>query len=267
MENEYFYQTCLKQELERKLETNSRYSLRSFAKFIGIDSGTLSKVINGKKRITPNLSKKIIDKLELSPEDEKLFMNSVEDLYRDSDLIRKRPEVKKILESNTKSKPELSLEPEKFKMISDWYHYAILQLMREASFRYDYSWIAKELDINELEAKFAIERMIKLKILKVEGEKLIRKKPSLNAGDSKHTSSAHKKRIKQISKKSTISLEEDSIDIRNHTTITMAIDPSKIPLAKKMIDEFSDKLSEALETKAEKVYELQINLFPLQRSL
>jgi acyl-CoA thioesterase len=47
--------------------------------------------------------------------------------------------------------------------------------------------------------------------------------------------------------------------------MTMAIDPEQLPIAKEMIQEFMEKLSEVLQVKKTNVYELQINLFPLQR--
>ena len=54
-----------------------------------------------------------------------------------------------------------------------------------------------------------------------------------------------------------------SVDLRLAAT-TMAIDISKLPLAKKMIREFQDKLCAYLETGVKKdVYKLCIQIFPL----
>ena len=60
-------------------------------------------------------------------------------------------------------------------------------------------------------------------------------------------------------------MENDPIEIRNHSSMTMAIDPAKIDEAKKMIEEFTHRLTEFLESgKRLQVYELNIGLFPLQ---
>jgi uncharacterized protein (TIGR02147 family) len=75
-----------------------------------------------------------------------------------------------------------------------------------------------------------------------------------------------KRRQKQILEKALEALENDPIETRSMTGMTMAIDPSKIPEAKKLISEFNRKMSKFLETgKKSEVYELQISLFSLQK--
>lgn len=263
---ERFYQTCLKDELSERLKQNPRYSLRAFAKFLALDPSTLSRMLNGQKRPTPELSKKIVAKLELDPKEAKKFLLSMAEAYEADGVKRKKAEVKEILKKPRQKIPEKDLTPDIFRYISEWYHYAILQLMQEDHFKFDTRWIARELGILEMEAKLAIERMVELEIIAVEGKKLVRTSERLTSGDLTVTTQALRKRIKQITDKSVHSLENDPIHLRNHTTMTMAIDPEQLPIAKEMIQEFMDKLSDVLQVKKTNVYELQINLFPLQRT-
>ena len=51
---------------------------------------------------------------------------------------------------------------DKFSVISEWYHYAILELTYVSGFKADYKWIARKLSITVEEAKVAIERLIRL---------------------------------------------------------------------------------------------------------
>ena len=62
------------------------------------------------------------------------------------------------------------------------------------------------------------------------------------------------------------SLEKDTIEDRDITSMTMAIDPDRLPLAKSLIAEFTRQLCETLETgKQKRVYQLGVSLYPLQK--
>jgi hypothetical protein len=66
--------------------------------------------------------------------------------------------------------------------------------------------------------------------------------------------------------KAVISVEEDPIEARSMTGMTMAIDPAKLPEAKQMITEFNRGLCKFLESGPRKqVYQLGVCLYPLQK--
>jgi uncharacterized protein (TIGR02147 family) len=266
MHSERYYQIKIREELDQRLRKNARYSLRSFSRALDIDAGTLSRILGGKKIPTPDLSKKILSHLGLNPKEEKLFLLSMAQAYEDNGVQRKKSQVKAILKNQSTPIQERDLTPEVFRIISDWHHYAILQLMQVEGFKSDARWIATQLGIQEMEVLSAISRLKELEMVEEVKGKLTRTAVRLTTGDLATTTPALRKRIKQITEKSLHSLENDPIAQRNHSTITMAIDPEQIPLAKEMIQEFMDQLCKTLQPKKKKVYELQINLFPLQRS-
>ena len=47
------FRELLRDEFERRRLRNRRYSLRSFARFLGVDHSTLSQIIRGRRRLTP----------------------------------------------------------------------------------------------------------------------------------------------------------------------------------------------------------------------
>lgn len=53
-------------ELERRRERNSHYSLRAYARDLETDPSYLSKIMNGRRRISRNLAAKIAKKLGVS---------------------------------------------------------------------------------------------------------------------------------------------------------------------------------------------------------
>lgn len=46
------FRRFLQSELERRQGANPRYSLRSFARLLGVDHSTLSQILRGKRRVT-----------------------------------------------------------------------------------------------------------------------------------------------------------------------------------------------------------------------
>ncbi len=63
-----------------------------------------------------------------------------------------------------------------------------------------------------------------------------------------------------------LALDEVAIEHRDITSITMAIDAKKLPLAKAMIKNFRRQLSEFLESgNKNEVYNLNVQLFPLTK--
>lgn len=261
----FYYQDYLKNELSERININPRYSLRSFAKSLKIDAGDLSRILNGTKVLTPELARKILGKLSLSRDETEDFMSSIAEAYEKKGVLRKSSGLKSIMLKAKNKNVTKDIGVDVFKVISDWYHFAILQLIETENFVNDTKWIAKQLSISEMEVTIALKRLLSLDLLKEEGGKLLRTSEIITTGDRSITSSALRKRIKQISEKSVHSLENDPIEIRNHTTMTMSIDPDKIPMVKEMIQDFMDKLEATLQTNKRHVYELQINLFPLQR--
>ena len=75
-DDQAFYRTYLKQELERRKTKNARYSLRAFAKSLSIDNGQFSKIISGKVLLSVDLADKISKKLKLSGEERTKYLVS-----------------------------------------------------------------------------------------------------------------------------------------------------------------------------------------------
>lgn len=72
-----FYALILRNELAKRMAKNQQYSLRSFARSLEIDAGTLSKIISGKRLPSFKLAKKILLKISLPVQDQELFLISI----------------------------------------------------------------------------------------------------------------------------------------------------------------------------------------------
>jgi uncharacterized protein (TIGR02147 family) len=270
------YRELVSQAFQSRVDRNPKYSLRAFARSLCIDSGALTQILNGKRIPSAKAAQKIVQHLELSPLAEKNFLLSLAETHAARKLKRARPYFQEILKQRRDAPPlnqtetlqakyvDLSLDH--FRTISDWYHYAILELTLTKGFQSSPRWIAAQLGISVTEVNLACIRLRKLGYLKTEKGRPIKTVAPLLTGDRQRTSAAHKKRQKQVLEKAITALEEVPIEFRNHTAMTMAIDPRKIPQAKVFIQKFLDDLSSLLESgQQETVYEASVCLYPLQK--
>jgi transcriptional regulator with XRE-family HTH domain len=61
------FRQMVKAEFQRRRRTNPRYSLRSFARFLGTDHATLSQILRGKRNLSPTTVRRFGERLGVSP--------------------------------------------------------------------------------------------------------------------------------------------------------------------------------------------------------
>ncbi len=240
----------LQQEFCQRRAKNPRYSLRAFAKSMGIPSGRVSEILSGKRSLTPEMANKISERLGLGIEVRTRLFASIA-------LERQLP-----IPTQT---PTHELNADEFNLIADWYHFAILSLMETKGFQSDIAWMAKRLGISSIETRSAMDRLKRLGCVEEKNGKY-----ALRKGGTTTThevpSSALRKSHKQSLEQSIQALEEIPVELRDITSMTMAIDVVKIPAAKAAIKEFRRKISALLESgKQTEVYNINIQLVPVTK--
>lgn len=263
-----YYQERLREELGRRIEKNSRFSLRSFAQALRISPSALSLILSGRRPISTRLVDRILAALELTAAEQKQFVESVLEEKRRLGLKRVSPRLSKKLaqlEAPPAAPEAASVGLDAFRVIADWYHYAIFELTGCAGFDRDPKKIAARLGITEAEAKLGVDRLLGLEMLREEGGRLYKTNVKIDTKDKTKTSLFHRRRQKQILEKSMQSLERDPIEVRSHQAVTVGIDPEKIPEAKARIQKFLWELAEFMKEGAPAhVYELNFSMFPLE---
>jgi uncharacterized protein (TIGR02147 family) len=262
-----YYEQCIRRAFEERVARNPRYSLRAFANSLNMGSSALCQILSGARYLSAKSGRRLARALLLDPQEEVRFLASIGDTKLRKGLRRVSPELRKLAEANKASVlPVRDLPSEQFRVISDWYHYAILELTFAKGFRPDPKWIASSLGIGFAEAELALDRLFSLGLLARKADGSVVKVDDLVATADKSMSTvAHRKRQSQILEKSRASLEGDPLELRNHSSMTLALDPSRIPEAKRRIQAFARELTRFLESGENKrVYEMSISLFPLQ---
>ncbi len=263
MEKEPAYKIQLAEELHRRCTKNARYSIRAFARALNLDPGALSRILSGKQIPSFHVAEKILSNLDFTPNERAIFLDSLNEVQKKRPLKRVRQESNNPFLNNL-SQNELNIEL--YKVISSWYHIAILELTMLDNFEGNSKWISKQLGISQVEAKLALDRLFDLNLLEVKNGKIRKTQEQLTTNSKTISTPALRTNQKEFLEKAIESLENDPIEERNTTSMTMAIDPELLPLAKEKIHDFNKELCQLLESKSKRrVYNLEIALYPLQK--
>ena len=106
---------------------NPSYSMRAYAKKIGVNQSVISEILSGKRSITKKSAEKILAGLDKNPlEIAEVFSGELEN-----------------------KKTFKSLDMDTYHLIADWYYYGILSLAETNDFQSSPKWISARLGISE----------------------------------------------------------------------------------------------------------------------
>jgi uncharacterized protein (TIGR02147 family) len=258
------YQLILKAKLEERCKANPRYSLRAFSRDLGVGPGRLSSILNHRIGLSEKAAKQIGTKLGLTSEETNYFCQLV--VASDSRSKEKRNLAQKYLMAHEESKNSyLTIQLEVFKVISDWYHFAIVDLIKTKGFKNDLEWVSNRLGISKYEVEMAINRLKKLDLISERKGFLIDNGQAL-ATPTDIPSEAIKNFHRQVIQKALNALTLQSIDERDFSALTVAINTEDLPKIKKRIRDFRKSInsfSEANKMKNDEVYCLSVQFFRL----
>jgi uncharacterized protein (TIGR02147 family) len=147
--------------------------------------------------------------------------------------------------------------------ISGWQHFAILALLEIKSFNGQDRTIAERLNIPLGIVWECLQRLEKLELVEKRKGSWALTGKNMSTPDQV-PSGALREGHRQNILKGIHSLQEDPVDIRDISGITMAVSSSRLEGGRKMVQEFRRRLSAYMEGgKKDAVYRLNIQLFPL----
>jgi uncharacterized protein (TIGR02147 family) len=239
----------MKRTFAERCRKNSSYSLRAFARSLGMDSSSVSAILKGKRPLTIKSARKIVEGLNITNpvEAQALIMNTF------------TPAENETLSDYT----EIAMESAE--AISSWQHFAILAVLELKDFKGQERQIAERLNIPFGIASECLGRLEKLGL--IEKKKDLWKLTGKNMATPSHIpSAALREGHRQFIHKALHSLESDPVEMREISGITMAISKTRLTEAKSMIKDFRRRLSTYLESGGlDAVYRLNIQLFPLSQ--
>jgi transcriptional regulator with XRE-family HTH domain len=240
------FQQKLYLEWEKRRAKNPRYSLRSFARVLNLSPGALSSYLSGKRKLTPKAANKIMSQLSLNLDEKNAWQSLMPAKSRAGQTYHE-------------------LTADQHRIVSEWYHYAILSLVKVKDFEPNSAWISKRLGISQSQAEQATERLFRLGFLKKKGAKWIRVVPNLTTKNDQPNELlryAHMKNLEMASD----AIQTQSVEDREFQAMTLAFDSSKKELSKKLIREFLKDFSEKMESQNyDQVSKICIQFFNLTK--
>lgn len=258
------YREFLKEEYCRRRSRNSGYSLRAFARDLGLSYSRLNESINYKKGLSAKAAEKIAKSLSLTNTEREILISLVEAAHGRSKASRQLAKEK--LQSILKAVEPLVLSREAFQFISNWYHYAILELIRVNGFEYNPAWIAERLGITPTEVKVAISRLKKMNLL-AEKMGLPVSTQDFVASTTDLPSEGLKVHHDQLLDLAKAAIYLQPLEERDFSSITMAFNKKDMPKAKQMIKAFRRNFYREMNVSDEKdtVYAITVQFFQLDK--
>lgn len=242
----------LEGEFARRCARNPRYSLRAFAQFLGVSHSLLSLVLSGKRPVSLKMLRRMAQALDMQGED-----NARLQLALGNSFAARIP---------TPDFEQVSLDT--FALIADWYHYAILSLLSLPKVKLEARYISRKLGISELQARLAIGRLKRLKLIEpCEGGAGWRQSTRPLKVENTVPHSATRQHQRQMLYKAEQSMENDPFEVRDLSSMTLAMDPIDLPYARKRIQQFRRQLVAELESRhtPRAVYHLAVQLYPVTK--
>jgi uncharacterized protein (TIGR02147 family) len=236
----------LSSEFQKLRTRNPSYSLRAFARKIGISPSHLSGILNGQVQMTNRIWQRFQNQVQIDP--------------------RKSVQIASQLKNRSAKNAFTQIDMDQYHLIAEWYYFAILSLSETKNFRSDVKWIAERLNITLPQTRSALKRLERQGFLRRDSNGDLA--PSgLQLATSSGVSNvtlrySHFQSLELVR----ASLEACPTELCDFGSVTMAIDPKKIPEARRRIQKFRRSLCKFLESgEKTEVYRIFTQLFPLTK--
>ncbi|MBX2987451.1 MAG: TIGR02147 family protein [Bdellovibrionaceae bacterium] len=256
---------ALAREMEDRCQRNPRYSLRAFARDLGLQPGKLSEILRGRCGLSGAMAGAVALKLRLNSQERRHFVAMVEAEHARSPLRREqaREELKTLEAQHGFSE----IEVEKFKIISDWQHLAIHEAFLTKGFPGTAAAVARRFGLEENAALEFMERLAAFGMLEKNSDgtwKRIDVSLGLSSGVPTRDVRRHHRLLME---KAIDAMENVAVAERDMTSLTVAVPEAALPKVREMIKEFRRRLNREMEETPvkDRVYCLNVNFFPLDQ--
>lgn len=266
------YRSRLISHFESIQKKRPGYSLRAYARDLGVNASQISRVISRKQNLSLSTARKIAEKIFIVPLEAEQWLNLVEEQCAPSPKLRalaaKRNKEREITD-------QVHLDSDRFHVLADWYHLAILEALSLTPCPSSARKLSKLLGITPKEAELGLERLQRLDLIKCDPEDPNSLRPThrhLDIPSSPTKSRAIQHYHFQTLALAQTALQEQTLDQRYFVGHTMALPPELAAKAKGYIQELEHKLH-LLSEEAQKnrmpltqLVQIQVQQFVLNRA-
>lgn len=246
----------LSQRFIKARQRNPRYSLRSFSRDLGFAPAVVSELLAGKRPLTSKTALRLASALCLSETERRNFLAYAQ--------MRSRRHIAQHGGFNATSRTHHLAEDE-FALIAEWYHYAILSLLRTTRTIRSAECVAKHLGIPLFEARMALRRLDRLSFIEFDGTRWRRTVAPIRT-TTEVPSIALRASHRQTLEQAIQALNSMPVEARSITAATMPFDVSRMSEAKAMITQFQRDFAQIFDgtgSDPSNVVNLSIQLVPV----
>ncbi len=236
---------ALQKEFIERCRRNPAYSLRAYAKYLEIDQSFLSKLLKGQRNVTREFAQSVGPKLGFKAK-------QLHEL-----LSKKAADMSGFM----------SLTDDEFELLSEWHHFAIIELSKTDDFESEPGKIARRLGIHVETVRDALSRLERLGFIRPTDDGFQVLSPNTTWSNTKKTSSARRKFQRTLIEKSLDAIDHVPFDLRENGSVTLAVNKARMPEFKEKLKSIRKELAEYFQANGEsnldEVYQLTVSFFPL----
>jgi uncharacterized protein (TIGR02147 family) len=261
------YRLYLKDAVQDRKRCNPHFSYRFISNYLNLKSpGFMNWVIQGKKRLPESLVPRIADLFKLKKEEREYLAILVK--YNHCVNVVEREWLFKQL-SGFYSKQMQELQPEQYRLFSQWYYMVIRELLRVIRFKDDYRALAQSLrpKIKVTEAKEAIAVLKKLCLIAPDKDGFLKPNDALittkDAWESELITNLQIQ-LANMGKESIVAIPKQERDISN---LTFCASENAMKEISREIAKLREKVLQISENdcEADMVYQGNFQIFPISQ--
>ncbi len=258
----------LSETLNERKAVNPAYSLRSFARDLGITPGQLSHVIQGYRGLGPKTAELVCKQLGLDAQTKEYFTESLKAKFSPSKTQRTISQAKLGELSSSQHLTTRNLEIDLFKTIAQWHHFTLLELIKISAKRKNLiPWFSAKLGISENEVRVSLDRLERLELISKTTTGYEANQDSIIA-EQGVPAEAVRRFHQQILEKAVVALAFQTKEERYGISASMPIKVKNLPRAKKLLQKFRTDFAKEVSDHqdGEEIYGLSLQFFRLTQT-
>ncbi len=228
----------LRAELDRRQRRSAGYSLRAFARDLAMSPSAISELLNEKVGLSPERARDLANRIKLEEEHHQHFCDLITAKYSRRQSQKQEAELRIL--SRLRDKNSL-LALDQFRLIADWYHFAILELLGITSVPWSIPKVAACLEVPEEDITQALDRLQRLELIQRTDSFYVPTSEKTKTGDGV-SSKAVRLFHRQILEKATVALEEQPIETRDFQSHILAIREQDVPAFRDAITRMTQEI-------------------------
>jgi uncharacterized protein (TIGR02147 family) len=255
----------LKDVFVERIRKNPQYSLRAYAKHLGLSPGGLSQILSGKKKLSVERAEVIAERMGLKSLERDVFLLKVE--WASAKTEKRKSWILDQMRALSPTEVTHSVSADEFESFSRWYGLPLHELVRLRP-GIQVSEIAQFFSVPAPEVKDLCERMIRLKLLvSSESGALSTAVPYV------HIASENRNQIIQAYYRELLPKIEDAVvnltpKERAAGAEVFSISDDQLPEVTRLTNQYLDDLQKLTEKAGEsvRIYQALSVVFPLQKT-